>query len=75
MSGPGCPTTATPQRSSWPDEGTTVELQVRLEHFDSEILGTEVNASNGQSLVLGTTSALVGGGALILVVTPTIEGA
>ena len=56
------------------DEGTTVELQVSLEHFNSQILGTEVTASNGQSLVLGTTSALVGGGALILVVTPTIEG-
>ena len=57
------------------NEGTTVELQVSLEHFNSQILSTEVNASNGRSLVLGTTSALVGDGALILVVTPTIEGA
>ena len=56
------------------DEGSTVELQVGIEHFGDDILRTEVNAANGQSLVLGTTSALVGGGALILVVTPTIEG-
>ena len=56
------------------DEGSTVELQVELEHFGDGILRTEVNVANGQSLVLGTTSALVGGGALILVVTPTIEG-
>jgi len=34
-----------------------------------------VNAAHGQSLVLGTTSPLTGRGALILVVTPTIEGA
>ncbi len=56
------------------DQGSAVELQVALEHFGDDILRTEVNAANGQSLVLGTTSALVGGGALILVVTPTIEG-
>ena len=56
------------------DQGSAVELQVGLEHFGDDILRTEVNAANGQSLVLGTTSALVGGGALILVVTPTIAG-
>ncbi len=51
-----------------------VELEVGLEHFDTSILGTDVTAADGQSLVLGTTSPLTGGGALILVVTPTIEG-
>jgi len=56
------------------DQASTVELFVELEHFGTEILGTDVTAADGQSLVLGTTSALTGGGALILVVTPTIEG-
>ncbi len=66
------------------EQGSTVELWVELQHFgapepgdrrrNNDILGTDVNAANGQSLVLGTTSALTGGGALILVVTPTIEG-
>ncbi len=66
------------------DQGSTVELQVRLEHLrrslltedrlSTDILSTDVNAADGQSLVLGTTSALTGGGALILVVTPTIDG-
>ena len=55
------------------DQGSAVELQVGLEHFGDDILRTEVNAANGQSLVLGTTSSLIGGAALILVVTPTIE--
>ncbi len=57
------------------DQGSSVELWVALARFGQNILGTEVNASNGQSLVLGTTWAQIGGGALILVVTPTIEGA
>ena len=56
------------------DDQGSVELWVALARFGTNILGTEVNASNGQSLVLGTTSALAGGDALILVVTPTIEG-
>ncbi len=56
------------------EQRSTVELEVGLEHFNRNILNTSVNAASGQSLVLGTTSALVGGGALILVVTPTIEG-
>ena len=60
-------------RVSTDDQGSTVELEVGLEHFDTSILGTDVAAANGQSLVLGTTSPLTGGGALILVVTPTIE--
>ena len=55
------------------DQGSTVELQVQLDHGRTSILRTDVNAANGQSLVLGTTSSLIGGGALILVVTPTIE--
>ena len=57
------------------DQGSSVEVWVALARFGQNILGTEVNASNGQSLVLGTTSPQIGGGALILVVTPTIEGA
>ena len=57
------------------DQASTVELQVQLDHGPTGILSTDVNATNGQSLVLGTTSPLIGGGALILVVTPTIEGA
>ena len=56
------------------DHGAAVELEVRLSHFNTSILGTEVKAADGQSLVLGTSSSLAGGGALILVVTPTIEG-
>ena len=56
-------------------EDSSVGIWVSLEHFGTNILGTEVNAADGQSLVLGTTSPLTGGGALILVVTPTIEGA
>ena len=64
--------------------GSTVEIWVELEHRDalygaraggSNILATDVNAAHGQSLVLGTTSPLTGRGALILIVTPTIEGA
>ncbi len=55
-------------------EDSFVEIYVSLEHFSTNILGTEVNGADGQSLVLGTTSPLTGGGALILVVTPTIEG-
>ena len=57
------------------DRGSTVEIWVELEHFNNSILATDVNAADGQSLVLGTTSSLSGGGALILVVTPTLEGA
>ncbi len=56
-------------------EDSFVEIYVSLGHFSTNILRTEVNGADGQSLVLGTTSALTGGGALILVVTPTIEGA
>jgi len=56
------------------DQVSTVVLEVGLEHFGTNILNTSVNAASGQSLVLGTTSPLTGGGALILVVTPTIEG-
>ncbi len=56
------------------DEASTVVLEVGLEHLNRNILNTSVNAASGQSLVLGTTSPLTGGGALILVVTPTIEG-
>ncbi len=56
------------------DQGSSVELWVNLSRFSNDILSTDVNAANGQSLVLGTTSSLTGGGALILVVTPTIEG-
>ncbi len=56
------------------EQRSTVELEVGLEHFNRNILNTSVNAASGQSLVLGTTSSLTGGGALILVVTPTIEG-
>ena len=56
------------------DASSSVELYVGLEHFGDNILSTEVTAADGQSLVLGTTSALLGGVALILVVTPTIEG-
>ena len=56
------------------DQGSSVELWVNLSRFNNDILSTDVNAANGQSLVLGTTSSLTGGGALILVVTPTIEG-
>ena len=55
------------------DQGSSVELWINLERFNRIILSTDVNAANGQSLVLGTTSSLTGGGALILVVTPTIE--
>ncbi len=54
------------------DRGSSVEISVSLAHFSNNILSTEVYAANGQSLVLGTTSPLTGGGALILVVTPTI---
>ena len=54
-------------------QASTVELFVELGHFDTNILRTDVNAADGQSLVLGTTSPLFGGVALILVVTPTIE--
>ena len=57
------------------EQASTVELFVELDHFGTNILATDVNAADGQSLVLGTTSPLTGGGALILVVTPTIEGA
>jgi hypothetical protein len=56
------------------DQVSTAVLEVGLEHFGTNILNTSVNAASGQSLVLGTTSPLTGGGALILVVTPTIEG-
>ena len=56
------------------DRASTVELEVGLDDFGSNILNTSVNAADGQSLVLGTTSSRLGGGALILVVTPTIEG-
>ncbi len=56
------------------DQGSSVELWVALKYFNAHILGTDVNAADGQSLVLGTTSVLPGGGALILVATPTIEG-
>ena len=56
------------------EQGSTVELEVGLDDFRTNILNTSVNAADGQSLVLGTTSSLTGGGALILVVTPTIEG-
>ncbi len=55
------------------DGSSSVELWVGLYHFDNPILNTRVSGRDGQSMVLGTTSPLVESGALILVVTPTIE--